>query len=168
MKDGVVPLPLNAVSVTETTESVDVANLEEADLSLQVAATGQYRPSELAPQEQAIDACDQPLTIGVPPTSDSSHAFLSAYAVEIAPTAPRPIQNSPGIAVFESYKQPLQQIAPCSFKLAMNGDEAIRGALKERQQARKEYKQALDAGKMVCLLERAAPDGKFLKDVAKI
>lgn len=45
----------------------------------------------------------------------------------------------------------------------MNGEEAIGGTLKERQQARKEYKQAFDAGKMVYLLEQAAPDGKFLK-----
>ena len=37
----------------------------------------------------------------------------------------------------------------------MNGDEAIGGTLKERQQARKEYKQAFDAGKMVYLLEQA-------------
>jgi hypothetical protein len=63
---------------------------------------------------------------------------------------------------------PLQQIAPCSFNMAMNGDEAIGGARKEKKQARKEYKQALSAGKMVYLLEQAAPDGKCLKDMAKI
>ena len=168
MKDGVVLLPSNAVRVTEKTEFADVANLEEADLSPQTAATGEHGLSELSPQEQAIDACNQTLTIGAPPTPDSSHPLLSAYAIEVAPATPRPIQSSSGIAVFESYKPPQQQIVPCSFKLAMNGDEAIGGALKERQQARKEYKQALDAGKMVYLLEQAAPDGKFLKDVAKI
>ena len=57
MKDGAVILPYNAVSVTEKTEFVGVANLEEADLSLQVAATGEHRLSERSPQEQAIDAC---------------------------------------------------------------------------------------------------------------
>ena len=59
-------------------------------------------------------------------------------------------------------------IAPWSFNMTMNGDEAIGGALKEKQQARKEYKQALDAGKMVYLLEQEDPDGKFLKDMTKI
>ena len=48
--------------------------------------------------------------------------------------------------------------------MAMNGDEAIEGTLKERQQARKEYKHALNAGKMAYLLEQADPDGKFLKE----
>ena len=120
MKDGTVLLPSNAVSVTEKTEFVDVANLEEADLSLQVAATGEHRLRELSPQEQVIDAYGQPLTIGVPPTSDSSHPSLSAYGVEIVPSAPRPIQSSPDFTVFESYKQPLQQVAPCSFQ---DGDE---------------------------------------------
>ena len=73
--------------------------------------------------------------------------------------------QEPGIVACD---QPLQQIAPCSFKLAMNGDEPIGGTLKEEQQARKEYRQALSAGNMVYLLEQAAPDGKCLKDIAKI
>ena len=54
MKDDVVLSPSNAVSTPERTEFVNIANLEEADLSPQVAATGEDRLSELSPQEQAL------------------------------------------------------------------------------------------------------------------
>ena len=49
----------------------------------------------------------------------------------------------------------------------MKGDEAIGGLLMEKQVARKEYKQAVAAGKTAYLLEQETPDGKCPKDVAK-
>lgn len=86
-------------------------------------------------------------------------------AADIAPVTSLPIQSLP---VLESHQQPLQYIAPRSFQTVMSGNEAIGGALKEKQEARKEYKQALDAGKTVYLLEQEDPDGKSLKGMAKI
>ena len=49
----------------------------------------------------------------------------------------------------------------------VKGDEAIGGVLMEKQVARKEYKQAVAAGKTAYLLEQETPDGKCPKDVAK-
>ena len=86
-------------------------------------------------------------------------------AADIASGTPLPIQSFPA---FESHQQPVQHIAPCSFTMTMNGGEAIGGTHKEKHQARKEYKQALDAGKTVYLLEQEDPDGESLKDMAKI
>jgi len=112
------------------------------------------------PQEQVLDPFDQPLARGA--------SALSAYPAYVAPVTPLPNQLSPEIVVLEPYQQPLQQIAPYSFEMAINGDETIGGARKEKQQARKEYKQALAAGKMVYLLEQSDPDGKCLKDMEMI
>jgi len=148
--------------VTEKTEFGHYAKLEETNLTPQVAGTQEHGLSDMSSQEQVFVACDQPVASSAPPTPDSARPFLSAYATNIAP------ECSPGMAVFEAYQPPLQQIAPRSFQVAMNGDKAIGGALRETQQARKEYKQGLDAGKMVYLLEQAAPDGKCLKDMAKV
>ena len=163
MKDDIVLLPSTAVDVTEQTELGHAAKLEEADLTPQIAATGENGLTEASLQEPVIVAYDQPLARSVPPTP----RFQPAYATYVATVTPHPTQLSPEIAILEPYQQPHQQIAPRSFKLAMNGDEAIGGDLKEKRQARKEYKQALVSGKMVYLLEQAAPDGKCLKDMAK-
>jgi hypothetical protein len=154
------------VHVTEKTEFGHGANLEEPDSTPQVAATREHGLNEQSPQGQVFYACDQPVASSVP-TPASSGPFLSPYTANIAPVAPLAIQPSPGIAAFTPYQQPLPQIAPCSFKVAMNGDQAIEGGFKEKQQAREEYKRALTAGKSVYLLEQAAPDGKSLKDMAQ-
>ena len=78
-----------------------------------------------------------------------------------------PIHLSAEGSNFESYQQPLPQIAPCSFSAAVNGEGAIRGALKEKKEAREEYMRAVAAGKAAYLLEQEAIDGKCLKTMTR-
>jgi hypothetical protein len=45
----------------------------------------------------------------------------------------------------------------------VNGEKAIGGALKEKNEAKKEYKNAIAVGRTACLLEREARNGKCPK-----
>ena len=136
-------------------------NSDEAVLSPQVVATGEHEFSEPSPQLQVLNASDQLLASGtVPLTPDSGHPLLSAYA---APCAISPSTHfPPKTGGFESSQHSLPQIAPSSFKATVNG-EAATGLLREKHEARKEYKQAVAAGKTAYLLEQEATDGKSLK-----
>lgn len=138
-------------------------NSDEAVLSPQAAATGEHEFSELSPQLQVLNASDQLLASGtVPATPDFGHPLLSAYAT---PCAISPSTHfSPKSGAFESSQHSLPQIAPSSFRATVNGEAATTGVLGEKHEARKEYKQAVAAGKTAHLLEQEATDGKSLKD----
>lgn len=138
-------------------------NLEEADLTTQVAATGEYGSSELSLQQQVFNAPDQILANStVPPTADS-HSVLSPGTPCALPLSTHFSPKSGGLG---SYQQPLPQIAASSFRATVNGEAAIPCVLREKDEARREYKQAVAAGKTVYLLEQEATDGKCLKDMA--
>ena len=127
----------------------------------QVAATGEHG---LSPQQQVFNAF---ASSTVPPTPDSSHPLLSAYAANIAPCSiPLPTHFVPESGGFESHQKPLPQIAPSSFKATVNGEAAITGVPRQKHEAREEYKRAVAAGKTAYLLEQEASDGKCFKDTA--
>jgi Vault protein inter-alpha-trypsin domain len=141
--------------------------LEEADTSAEVVVAEEHGLSELLSEEQ-VSTEHQPVASSVPPTPDPTHPLLLPYAADIAASphiAPLSPYLSPGSGNFRSYQQPLQQIAPCSFRTTVNDEEAIRGVLREKQSAKDEYNWAVVTGKTAYLLEQEATDGKCLECV---
>lgn len=52
--------------------------------------------------------------------------------------------------------------AVCAFKAVIDDKKVIKGVVKEKEEAKKEYKEAVAAGKTAGLLEKEAADGEFL------
>ena len=95
MKDDVVILPSNAVSAPERTESVNIANLEEADLSPQVAATGEDRLSKLSPQEQALVHVISLSRLPLPTLLTHSYQPMLSKSLLLHPVQSNHLQESP-------------------------------------------------------------------------
>ena len=50
--------------------------------------------------------------------------------------------------------------AVCTFKAVIDDKKVIKGIVKEKEEAKKEYKEAIAAGKTAGLLEKEAADGE--------
>ena len=57
--------------------------------------------------------------------------------------------------------------AVCAFKAVIDDKKVIKGIVKEKEEAKKEYTAAIAAGKTAGLLEKEAADGECLDEIIK-